>query len=124
MTQTTSTPTTRTMESASGERKVSVVCPILRLMNLIGQDNFLCMTILCNKMKLFSFNIDKSNSLGQRGEDCGSDAIGIPGGSLTGHGMSYERWCGSLFGAMNPTANTGSASENQVTTYRTPFRFT
>ena len=75
---------------------------------------------------LLSFNVDKNNNNGERGDDCGSDAISIPGGSLTGYGVSYERWCGSLFGAMQttPTAvsGTSSSSENQVTTYRTPFR--
>ena len=74
-----------------------------------------------NTAALLSFNVDKNNNNGQRGDDCGSDAISIPGGSLTGHGVSYERWCGSLFGAMQ-TADATSSSENQVTTYRTPFR--
>ena len=70
---------------------------------------------------LLSFTVDKSNSKGQAGGECGSDHVGIPGASLTGHGESYERWCGSLFGAQSPGA-AGSASENQLTTYRTPFR--
>ena len=69
----------------------------------------------------FSFTVDKSNTKGQTGLECGSDAVHIPGASLTGSGESFERWCGSLFGGQNP-GTTGSASENQLVSYRTPFR--
>ena len=65
--------------------------------------------------------MDKSNTKCQAGQECGLDHVDISGASLTGHGESYEHWCGSLFGAMSPGA-AGSASENQLTTYRTPFR--
>jgi len=105
------------MVFVSGGREDSVASLITRQKNPIGQSR----SFICSTLSLFSFTVDKSNTKGQAGSECGSDSVAIPGGSLTGHGESYERWCGSLFGAMNP-GPPGSASENQVTTYRTPFR--
>ena len=59
-----------------------------------------------------------SAAKGRGGEICVPDFIGIPQGSVTGHGASFQRWCGSYFGV----GEDNSEQNLEVITRQTPFR--
>ena len=69
----------------------------------------------------FSFVWDRLTTRGESGEICRTDNINIPGTSLTGRGVSTERYCGYKLTSMaqGPYPPT---THDRLVTYRTPFR--
>ena len=68
-----------------------------------------------------SFVWDRVTSRGESGEICRTDNVNIPGTSLTGRGVSTERYCANKLTHLTQSANP-PAVHDRLITYRTPFR--
>jgi len=65
-----------------------------------------------------------TNTNGIGSERCVPDFIGIPQGSVTGYGLSIQRWCGAYWGVNEQPApaNFNGDQNLEVITRQTPFR--
>ena len=61
---------------------------------------------------------------GRTGEICRPDAVNIPQSSLTGRGVSPQRYCGNILSVVDfATANAGSpVISSKLISYQTPYR--
>ena len=67
-----------------------------------------------------SFVWDRLATRGESGQICRTDNVNIPGTSLTGRGVSNERYCGNKL--THAAQGPNPAVHDRLITYRTPFR--